>query len=372
MPLHQYPLHDLHKRLGANFGEFAGWNAPLDYGSVVEEHMSVRTSVGVFDLSHMGRVFVEGSGASKLLDKLVPRIIESEPGQMVGPTAFLNEKAGFRDDVMLYNLGDRWLIVPNAVNREKIVKWLEEWAAKLSLQAKVRDETFNLVMLAVQGPKAAEAMKAIGAPQEVLELKLLRFRLNVDLGVGKAFLVSRSGWTGEDGFEIIAEPDQAEKIYLALVEKAGARPCGLAARDTLRIEMGFVLYGNDIDEDTNPVEARYWWVFQPGPKEDCVGCPALREALRRGVDRVRVGLRLEKKARIVPRHGDKVFVEDVEVGVVTSGTYSPYAKRSLAMAYVDSRHALMGLTVEVEHKGKRYRAKIVDFPFVKPASAPPT
>ncbi len=372
MPLHQYPLHDLHKRLGASFGEFAGWNAPMNYGSVMEEHVAVRTSVGVFDLSHMGRVFVEGSDAARLLDKLVPRAISSEPGQMVGPTAFLNERAGFRDDVMLYNLGEgRWLVVPNAVNREKVVGWLEEWASKLNLSVKVRDETFNLVLLAVQGPKAAEAMKAIGAPSEVLELKLLRFRMNVELAGVKTLLVSRSGWTGEDGFEIIAEPSAAEKIYEALVN-AGARPCGLAARDTLRIEVGFVLYGNDIDEDTNPIEARYWWVYQPGPKKDCVGCPALREAMKRGVSRVRVGLKLDKKARIVPRPGDKVYVDDVEVGYVTSGAYSPVARRPLAMGYLKASHALMGFTVEVEHRGRRIKAKVTDFPLVKPTSSPPT
>jgi aminomethyltransferase len=375
LSLLEYPLREVHRRLGANFGEFAGWRAPLDYGSVVDEHLAVRSSAGVFDLSHMGRVFVEGPDAHKLLDKLVPRYIESEPGQMVGPTAFLNEHAGFRDDIMLYNLGEgRWLVVPNAVNRVKVVNWLEDWASRLNLTVRIEDRTLELVMLALQGPRAVDALKVLGPPGDVVELKLLRFKTDVvfEKARARAFLISRSGWTGEDGFEIIAEPDQAEKILLALVEEANVKPCGLAARDTLRIEMGYVLYGADIDEDTNPIEARYWWVFQPGPKEDCVGCRALRDAMRSGASRVRVGLKLDKKARIVPRHGDRVFIDDVEIGVITSGAYSPVLRRPIAMAYVKASHALMGLTVEVERRGRRYRAKIVDFPFVVPSSRPPT
>ncbi|ABM80681.1 glycine cleavage system aminomethyltransferase GcvT [Hyperthermus butylicus] len=371
------PLYDVHRELGASLGEFAGWLVPIDYGSIVEEHVAVRKTVGFFDLSHMARIIVSGPDAGKLLDKLVPRYLESEPGTMLGPTAFLNENAGFVDDVMLYNLGgNQWMIVANAVNREKVLGWLNDWLSRLGFTASVEDKTLELAMFAVQGPKAAELMERLGAPREVLELKLLRFRLNVELSEAKAraFLVSRSGWTGEDGFEIIAPVGEAEKILrkaAEIVRELGGRLCGLGARDSLRMEMGFVLYGHEIDEETTPVDARYWWVYQPGPKEDCVGCKALREALRRGAVKVRVGIRLSKKARIVPRQGDKIYVEGVEVGHVTSGAYSPVLGRSIAQAYIKPSHALMGLTVEVERRGKRYQGKIVDFPLVKPTSSPP-
>ncbi len=374
MSLSRFPLEHLHQELGAEFGEFAGWRAPINYGSVLDEHLAVRSSAGVFDLSHMGRIVVEGSGATKLLDHLVPRIIESKPGWMLGPTAFLNENAGFRDDVMLYKLSDEtWMIVPNAVNRQKVFDWLTEWASRLGLTVKISDKTFDWVLLALQGPKAAQLMASIGAGSDILDLKLLQFRQNIvfeKIGA-RAVLVSRSGWTGEDGFELIAEASEAEKILRALIE-AGAKPCGLAARDSLRIEVGFVLYGHEIDEETTPVDARYWWVYQPGPKNECIGCKALREALRRGATKVRVGLKLSKKARVVPRQGDKIYVDDVEIGYVTSGAYSPILKRSIAQAYVKPSHALIGLSVEVERRGKRYSAKVVDFPLVTPSSKPPT
>lgn len=363
------PLYELHKSFGASFGVFAGWEAPINYASVLEEHVAVRKNVGIFDLSHMGRLVVEGLDAFKLLDKLVPRVIESEKGVMVGPTAFLNEQAGIKDDVMLYNLGDRWLVVTNAINRDKIREWLEQNIERFKLDVKVLDKTLEWVLIAVQGPKAVKAVEALGAPKEVLELKPLRFLENVlfEKVGAKALIVSRSGWTGEDGFEIVAEVGEGEKI-LRLLHDKDFTFCGLAARDSLRMEMGFLLYEHEIDENTTPVEARYWLVFTPGPKKDCVGCRALIEKLRGGVERVRVGLKLSKKARIVPRKGDKVFIEDIEIGEITSGAYSPILERSIAQAYVDTRHALLGMKVEVERRGKRYSAKIVEPPFLQPTS----
>ena len=364
------PLYELHKSFGASFGIFAGWEAPINYASVLEEHMAVRKNVGIFDLSHMGRLVVEGPDAFKLLDKLVPRFIESEQGMMVGPTAFLNEWAGIKDDVMLYNLGDKWLVVTNAINRDKIRGWLEQNIEKFKLDAKVSDKTLEWVLIAIQGPKAIKAVEALGAPKEVLELQPLRFLENVffEKARAKALIVSRSGWTGEDGFEIVAEAGEGEKILRLLHDKSFTF-CGLAARDSLRMEMGFLLYEHEIDENITPVEARYWLVFTPGPKKDCIGCGALIEKLKKGVERVRVGLKLSKKARIVPRKGDKVFIEDVEIGEITSGAYSPVLGRSVAQAYVDVRHALLGMRVEVERRGKRYPAKIVEPPFVQPTSA---
>jgi len=371
VPLLHPPLYSLHRELGASFGEFAGWEAPISYGSIIEEHMAVRRSVGVFDLSHMGRIIIRGEDeAYRLLDRLVPRIIESGRGEMVGPTALLNEKAGFKDDVMLYHAEGYWMVVPNAINRVKVYEWLTEWNDKLGTNARITDETMNLVLLAIQGPYAVRAVKELGAPREALSLPPLRFmeRVRLENAHAEAAILSRSGWTGEDGFEIIASPGDGEKILRFLHER-GYTLCGLGARDTLRMEMGFLLYGHEIDEDTTPVEARYWWVFRPGPKEHCVGCKALREALRRGASRIRVGIKMSKRARIVPRQGDKIIVEGVEVGYVTSGAYSPVLRRSIGQGYVKPSHALLGLEVEVEHRGRRYPAKIAEPPFVKPTSS---
>ncbi len=374
MTLKRIPLYDVHRELGASFGEFAGWETVINYGSVVEEHMAVRSRAGFFDLSHMGRLVLRGNKVAGLLDRLVPRRIDSEAGQMVGPTAFLNEKAGFVDDVMLYNMGSEWMVVPNAANIEKDKAWIESWARRLGFDVEVDDKTMEWVLFAVQGPESVKLMKELGAPKHVLELRLLRFARDVvfENASAKAVLVSRSGWTGEDGFEIIAVASEGEKILRKAAE-IGATLCGLAARDSLRMEVGFVLYGDEIDENTTPIEARYWWVFQPGPKEECIGCRALRDAMRKGASRVRVAVKLGKGkgARIVPRKGDRIVVEGEAVGVVTSGAYSPVLKRGIGQAYVAASHALIGMPVEIEHRGRLFKAKILDFPLVQPSSRPP-
>ncbi len=361
--MRQTPLIDIHRSLGASIGEFAGIKTALDFGNVIEEHLSVRQSVGIFDISHMCRIIVEGSDSQKLIDYLVARdVIAPSPGTMIGPTAFLNEKAGFKDDVMVYKLSEnRWLIVGNAVNREKDFMWVREWSSKIAPSTIVRDATEELAMIAIQGPKSPEIMEIIGLG-DALDLKPLNFRTSLKFGGKEVFLVSRSGWTGEDGFEIIARPSVVAEIFKKAIEN-GARPCGLIARDTLRIEMGFVLYGNDIDEETTPLEARYW--VYTLDKDKYIGKEALLSKLEKGVEKIRVGIRMKKGIRIIPRSGCEIRVLNKCIGKVTSGTYSPYLNRSIAMGYVDSGHALIGLEVKVVVRGKEYVGKIVDFPFVK-------
>ncbi len=364
MGLLQFPLKELHKELGASFGEFAGWEAPMVYRSAVKEHLAVRENAAVFDVSHMGRLLIRGPDAYEFLQKMVPKELgKVKELSMSGPTALLNERAGFKDDVMLYRFSDEeWLMVCNAVNREKVKAWLAQWRDRLRVKVEILDKTFDLAMLALQGPRSAEYMERLGAQAEVLDLKMLQFHPQAEVAGEKTFLVSRSGWTGEDGFEIIAEPGAAGRIFKRLVE-LGVEPAGLAARDTIRLEVGFVLYGHDIDEETNPLEARYW-VFTPS-KTGYVGYEALREAMRRGVKRVRLALKMKKKEKGIPREGHKLYIDDVEIGRVTSGNYSPVLKRGIGMVYVDASHALIGLEVEVEIRGKRYRAKLDDFPLLK-------
>ncbi len=364
MQLLKFPLREIHEELGASFGEFAGWEAPMVYRSTIKEHLAVRENAAVFDVSHMGRILIKGPDAFEFLQKMVPKELgKVKELSMSGPTALLNERAGFRDDVMLYRFSsEEWLMVCNAVNREKVKAWLSEWRERLGMKVEVTDKTFELAMLALQGPRSAEYMEKLGAPSDVLGLGMLQFLPQAELVGRKTFLVSRSGWTGEDGFEIIAEPDVAARVFKSLVEM-GVEPAGLAARDTIRLEVGFVLYGHDIDEKTNPLEARYW-VFTPG-KTGYIGYEALREIMRRGVKRVRLALKMKKKERGIPREGYKVYIDDVEIGRVTSGNYSPVLRRGIGMVYVDSSHALIGLEVEVEIRGKRYRAKLDDFPLIK-------
>ncbi len=363
MTLKKSPLHEVHVELKASFEEFAGWYMPITYISGIKEHLAVREKAGVFDVSHMGRIKITGGDdALVFLQKLVPKELSKiGPGSMSGPTAFLNENAGFKDDVMLYNSGSEWYIVCNAVNREKILDWLNRWKTEWGANVGIEDITFDIVMMALQGPSSAELMEKIGL-SKALELKMMQFHRNLESSYGKVFLVSRSGWTGEDGFEIWANPEVGAKIFKALVEY-GATPAGLAARDTLRLEMGFVLYGHDIDENTTPVEARYW-VWTPG-KTGYIGYEALREVLKKGVDKIRVGVKMKKKVKAIPRRGDLVTVEGEVIGEVTSGNYSPTMKRGIGMAYVDSRHALIGLEIEANIRGRGYPGKLVDFPILK-------
>jgi aminomethyltransferase len=311
----------------------------------------------------MGRIKITGGEDALLfLQKLVPKDLSKiAPGAMSGPTAFLNERAGFKDDVMLYNNGNEWYIVCNAINREKILDWLQNWKTKWGSSVGIEDITFDIVMFALQGPHSAELMKKLGL-EKALELKMMQLYKDLESAHGKIFLVSRSGWTGEDGFEIWAKPEVGAKIFKALVEN-GATPAGLAARDTLRLEMGFVLYGHDIDENITPVEARYW-VWTPG-KTGYIGYEALKETLKHGVDRIRVGVKMKKKVKAIPREGDLITVEGEIVGKITSGNYSPTLKRGIGMGYVDAKHALIGLEIEANIRGRGYPGKLVDFPLVK-------
>ncbi len=358
------PLIDLHKELGASIGEFAGVQTALDFGNPVEEHIATRNCAAVFDLSHMGRIIVEGLQSIEFLDRLIPKdLAKSKDMYMFGPTAFLNERAGFVDDVMLYRLSEStWLIVCNAINVPKVISWLRTWKEKLKLDVSVKDITKETAMIALQGPKSLEFMESLGI-KDVTNLKHLQFISNLETPFGKLFIVSRSGWTGEDGFELIGDPKSLSTIFKRLIE-LGARPAGLIARDSLRIEMGFCLYGAEIDEDITPIEARYW-VFDIDKQLDYVGKDALMSKLLDGVSRVRLGIRMKKNVRFVPRKGYRVYVGDREIGFITSGTYSPILNRSIAQAYIESHHALPGLEVEVNIRGRRYRGKLVDFPFIK-------
>ena len=362
------PLLDIHKKLGANLGRFANILTALDFGDPINEHITTRTYVAVFDISHMARIIVEGIDSIRLLDNLIPRnISKSKDGYMFGPTAFLNERAGFKDDVMLYRISSkRWLIVCNAINRSKILQWLEYQARELGIKdISIVDITFETAMIAIQGPRAVYALRSLGLELEMLNK--LQFVTNINYRNSSIDIVSRSGWTGEDGFEAIGKPDVIAKLFMDLVSQAKAKPAGLIARDMLRIEMGFCLYGNEISEDISPIEARYW-VFDLEKKSYYIGRNALLQKLRNGVDMIRLGIRMKKGIKFIPRHSDKVYIpeSDIEIGYITSGTFSPILQRSIAMAYIYTRYSIPGLEIEVSIRGRRYRGKLIDFPFIKP------
>ncbi len=357
------PLLELHKELGASIGEFAGVRTAISFSSIIEEHLSVRREAGIFDLSHMALIRVRGGGSGDLLEKLLSKRLSKYPsGHMIGPALFLNERGGIKDDVMTYKLSDGdWVIVGNAANLNKDVAWLESNASLegYHVEISVLNEEYSL--LALQGPRSPKILSSL-FNVDVDNVGPLRFRTDLDLGGASIWIMSRSGWTGEDGFEFILRHSDAGKLFRTLVENS-VKPCGLAARDSLRLEMGYYLYGHEIDEDVNPIEARYWMAMDLG-KIECVGCDIIRSVYERGVDRVLVGLRFSKKDRAVPRQGNGVYIGERRIGYITSGGYSPTIGRSIALAFLYSRNALMGSKVHVDIRGRAFEAKVVDYPFI--------
>ena len=359
MRLRETPLIHKHVELGASLGEFAGWRMPIFYSSVTREHLAVREGVGVFDLSHMARILVKGVGSTPLLEKLVAKKVANKPvGSMIGPTAFLNEEGGFKDDIMLYKMGPaEFLVVGNAINREKDRAWLEEHAEGRGVE--VKDLTEETAMVAVQGPRARVLIRrSLGF--DLASLRSLSFAANLELrGVG-VFLISRSGWTGEEGAEIIGFPSEIARAWELLIRHGGT-PCGLGARDSLRVEMGYCLYGSEIDEGVTPIEARY--KVYSLRKEGYVGKEALWRRYVEGVREARMGLVLKGRGPI-PRRDAKLYAGGNEVGRVTSGTYSPTLGCPVAQAYISVSHLLPGLELEVEIRGRRRKCVLRDFPFI--------
>jgi len=363
------PLYSLHEELGASFGEFAGWLVPMVYTSTLEEHMAVREGVGVFDISHMGRLAIRGGEALDLLERLyTKRLAKTREGFMSGPTLALTPLARVKDDEMFYRVADdEWLVVPNAAVAEEMKNYLAGKAREYGLDASVEDLQEKYALLAVQGPKAVEVFEKLGAGW-LGELAPLEFRMNVEVAGARLFLVSRSGWTGEDGFEVWAEPGEAARLYRSLVE-AGAKPVGIAARDTLRIEMGFVLGGHEYGEDPLrypcALSLRYGLGAIDWKKTGYVGEDALRACRREGVRWVRVGFVMKKKfARFIPRQGYPLVVDGERVGWVTSGTFSPVIRRGVGMGYIDTRYAIIGEPVEIEARGRLHEAKLQEFPLI--------
>lgn len=369
--VNRIPLWEFHVReLGADMGEFAGWEVPMMYTGALQEHMIVRTDAGVFDVSHMGRIRVSGPDAEPFLQRIFTKnIAKTKEYHLSGPTLVLNAYARVKDDEMPYKVSDEeWLVVVNALYRDKMLKYYENVIKTHNFDVRVEDLTSKYAMIAIQGPRSAEILEKI-CGDWIHDLRALQFRIGESVGEHDAFLISRSGWTGEDGFEIWAEPKNMVDIYRALL-KAGVKPVGIICRDMLRIEMGYVLGEHEYGEDPlrfPPANSlRYGLGAIDWNKRGFVGEEALRAYRREGVRWVRVGIKMRRKhARAVIRQGYKLYVEDQVIGWVTSGTYSPYLKTAIGQAYVDVRYAIFGDIVEVEIRGKRYEGKIVEFPLVR-------
>ncbi len=349
------PLYEFHRTHG-KMVEFAGYEMPIWYTSTLEEHMAVRNNAGIFDVSHMGRVDVSGPDAGRFIENLFPTDIGKQPNGKSVYTLLLNKDAGIIDDLIVLKIDEeRYLVVVNAASKAKDLRHLEQSGA--GLEFKMDDVTGATTMIAVQGPSAVEALQPL-TPLPLAGMK--RFTHAFSTVKGIRAVITRTGYTGEDGFEIILYDASSGSLAVWEALAKSATPCALGARDSLRLEAGLPLYGSDMDEATNPLEADLGWVVSKD-KQSYVGRRALLSIMQRGPGRVRRGIVMEER---VPRRDFKVTDQaEAEIGVVTSGTFSPILKRGIAMAYVETPHSAVGETVKVVVREAPSDGKIVKFPF---------
>lgn len=345
---------------------FAGFEMPIWYKGVIPEHLTVRNSVGVFDISHMGRVSIMGIDSERFLNYVITNDVSAVPANGALYSVMCNVNGGIIDDFVLYRSEtDKFMIVFNANNREKGYNWLIKESE--GFDVKIKDISDNVAMFAVQGPNAEKTLRKISMADLS---KIGRFKCARSYLANIEVFISRTGYTGEDGFEVfvwdapLAKPDNAVKLWNAILEAGKSfriEPCGLGARDTLRLEAGMCLYGNDIDESTTPLEARLRFVvkFQKG---DFIGKHVLLKQKNEGVKRKRVGIQMIEQG--IPRPGFEVCDDKgEEIGYITSGTYSPLLKCGIGMAYLQTVHAQKGNSVNVKVRRRLIKGEIVSFPF---------
>ncbi len=357
------PLTDLHRELGARLMPFAGYEMPIQYASILEEHRTVRSAVGLFDLSHMGEIELDGPEAVAFLRHAVA----SDPGALVVGQAqysmLCQDDGGIIDDLIIYRLADgRFWVVCNASNREAVVEQLNELLVRGDFDASLDDRSDRTALVAPQGPNAA----ALVAELTDVDLDAIgNYRSASGAVAGIDCLVARTGYTGEDGFELFCDADRARELWEAVTaagERHGLRPCGLGARDTLRLEAGMPLYGNELDRDTNPFEVNLGRVVKL-EKGDFVGRAALQAIALAGPSRKLIGLQMLENA--IPRAGYEVRADGAAVGEVTSGTLSPTLGEKIAMALVPAALAEIGNSFDVVVRERPYRAEQVKLPFYR-------
>ena len=353
------PLFSAHVEAGARMVPFGGWEMPVQYRGIIEEHRAVRSAAGCFDVSHMGEFEIEGPDALAVLQRLTTNDVAALEIGQVQYSLLCLEDGGIVDDLTLYRLADsKYLMVVNAGNIDK--DWQHVTTAVTAANARWLNASERTGLIAVQGPKA-EALVGRLADQDVTRIGYYRFAQGKVANV--AALISRTGYTGEDGFELYVAAADTERLWRALLETGradGVAPIGLGARDTLRLEMRYALYGNDIDETTNPLEAGLGWVVKPA-KGDFLGRAAIEAVRAKGLARKLVGI--EMADRSVARHGYPVVKDGAPIGIVTSGTFGPSVERSIAMAYVAAAHSAVGSEVGVEIRGQARAARVVKTPF---------
>jgi aminomethyltransferase len=359
MNLKRTPLYELHRKLGAKMVEFGGWEMPIHYTTgILAEHRTVRQSVGVFDVSHMGQIEITGNSALDLVQQLIPNDASQLHMDQALYTPMCNERGGTLDDLLVYRLPEKYFLVVNAGTTEKDYRWIKTVAARFP-DVRVVNASNSYGQLAVQGPRAEEALQR----HVEVDLSRIQYFYAVETELGKEpALISRTGYTGEDGFEIYGSPLVIVQLWKDLI-KAGVSPVGLGARDSLRFEAAYPLYGHELDEETTPIEAGLGWTVKDKPV-DYFGKEVLVRQKREGGNKSLIGFRMRESG--VPRQGYTLYYEGEKAGYVTSGMKSPTLAEFLGLGFLAMRKpSPAGTELEVEIRDQRKRAEIVKLPFYR-------
>ena len=357
------PFTDLHIALGAKMHEFAGYNMPIEYSGIIDEHMTVVNGVGVFDVSHMGEFWVKGPQALPFIQSITSNDASVLPIGKAQYTCFPNEQGGIVDDLLVYHYEpEKYVLVVNASIIEK--DW--DWCVKHNtFGAELENASDRMAQLAVQGPKAREVLQRL-TPVDLASIPYYAFTTGEFAGC-KEVIISNTGYTGAGGFELYFYPSDAQKIWDAIFEAGkpeGIKPIGLGARDTLRLEMGFCLYGNDLDDTTSPIEAGLGWITKFVDGKDFTNRAELERQKKEGVARKLCAFELIDKG--IPRHGyDIVDAAGETIGHVTSGTMSPVLKKGIGMGYVKTAYAKVGSEIYIQIRNRNLKAQVVKAPFRK-------
>ncbi|WP_374718574.1 glycine cleavage system aminomethyltransferase GcvT [Parageobacillus toebii] len=362
--LKRTPLFAVYERYGAKTIDFGGWELPVQFSSIKEEHEAVRTRAGLFDVSHMGEFVVKGRGSLAFLQKMMTNDVSKLTDGRAQYSLMCYEDGGTVDDLLIYKKADgHYLLVVNAANIEKDFEWLHD---HLFGDVELVNISQEIAQLALQGPLAEQVLQKL-TNTDLSAIKFFSFQDDVNINGVKA-LVSRTGYTGEDGFEIYCRAEDAVTLWESILEagkEEGVLPCGLGARDTLRFEATLPLYGQELSKDITPIEAGLGFAVKTNKDADFIGKDVLKKQKEEGTARKLVGIEMIDKG--IPRHGYKVFANGEEIGFVTTGTQSPTLKKNIGLALIKTEFTEMDTEVEVEIRGKRLKAKVIATPFYKRA-----
>ncbi len=361
------PLFEIHKKLGAKIIEFGPWLMPVYYTSVIEEHNTVRNRVGLFDVSHMGEFTIKGKDALVFVQRLITNDTSHLDNNQALYTPICNDKGTIIDDLLVYKFSDeRFMLVVNASNIEKDYKWIEEIARRFGKDIVLKDISDETSLLALQGPKSQEILQKVTN----LDLSQIKYYWFQEGTVeGSQAIISRTGYTGEDGLEIYIKPEYAPKVWNRILEigkEEGIKPIGLGARDTLRLECAMLLYGNDIDETKTPLETNIAWAVKFN-QEDFIGKEALLKQKEEGVKQRLVGFELIERG--IPRHNYPILKDGKRIGIVTSGSFSPTLKKGIGLGYVKADFTKEGTKIQIQIREEPVKARIVKTPFYKRKNA---